>query len=80
MSKVIKKYDITQCALYKCRSPRTLKKRLVIKDEEYKGADSKKRKEFKKYADMINRRKLKVHKVGISFSSETRSIAEWKCS
>ena len=33
-----------------------------------------------KYADMINRRKLKVHKVGISFSSETRSIAEWKCS
>ena len=36
MSKVIKKYDITQCALYKCRSPRTLKKRLVIKDEEYK--------------------------------------------
>ena len=31
-----------------------------------------------KYADMINRRKLKVHKVGISFSSETRSIAEWK--
>ena len=36
MSKVIKKYDITQCALYKCRSPRILKKRLVIKDEEYK--------------------------------------------
>ena len=33
-----------------------------------------------KYADMINRRNLKVHKVGISFSSETRSIAEWKCS
>ena len=33
-----------------------------------------------KYADMINRRKLNVHKVGISFSSETRSIAEWKCS
>ena len=33
-----------------------------------------------KYAGMINRRKLKVHKVGISFSSETRSIAEWKCS
>ena len=32
-----------------------------------------------KYADMIERRKLKVHKVGISFSSETRSIAEWKC-
>ena len=32
-----------------------------------------------KYADMINRRKLKVHKVGISFSSEARSIAEWKC-
>ena len=32
-----------------------------------------------KYADMINRRKLKVHKIGISFSSETRSIAEWKC-
>ena len=31
-----------------------------------------------KYADMINRRNLKVHKVGISFSSETRSIAEWK--
>ena len=33
-----------------------------------------------KYADMIERRNLKVHKVGISFSSETRSIAEWKCS
>ena len=33
-----------------------------------------------KYADMINRRKLKVHKVGISLSSKTRSIAEWKCS
>ena len=33
-----------------------------------------------KYADMINRKNLKVHKVGISFSSETRSIAEWKCS
>ena len=32
-----------------------------------------------KYADMINRKNLKVHKVGISFSSETRSIAEWKC-
>ena len=32
-----------------------------------------------KYADMIERRNLKVHKVGISFSSETRSIAEWKC-
>ena len=33
-----------------------------------------------KYTAMINRRNLKVHKVGISFSSETRSIAEWKCS
>ena len=33
-----------------------------------------------KYADMIERRNLKVHKIGISFSSETRSIAEWKCS
>ena len=33
-----------------------------------------------KYADMIERRNLKVHKVGISFSSKTRSIAEWKCS
>ena len=32
-----------------------------------------------KYADMIERRKLKVRKVGISLSSETRSIAEWKC-
>ena len=32
-----------------------------------------------KYADMIERRNLKVHKIGISFSSETRSIAEWKC-
>ena len=33
-----------------------------------------------KYADMIERRNLKVHKVGISLSSKTRSIAEWKCS
>ena len=32
-----------------------------------------------KYADMIERRNLKVHKVGISLSSKTRSIAEWKC-
>ena len=32
-----------------------------------------------KYADMINRRKLKVHKVGISFSSKTRKIESWKC-
>ena len=31
-----------------------------------------------KYADMINRRKLKVHKVGISFSSKTRKIENWK--
>ena len=31
-----------------------------------------------KYADMVKRRHLKVRKVGISFSSETRSIAEWK--
>ena len=31
-----------------------------------------------KYADMINRRKLKVHKVGISFSSKTRKIESWK--
>ena len=33
-----------------------------------------------KYADMIERRNLKVHKVGISLSSKTRTIAEWKCS
>ena len=32
-----------------------------------------------KYADMINRKKLKVHKVGISFSSNTRKIESWKC-
>ena len=32
-----------------------------------------------KYAGMINRRKLKVHKVGISFSSKTRKIESWKC-
>ena len=32
-----------------------------------------------KYADMINRRKLKAHKVGISFSSKTRKIENWKC-
>ena len=32
-----------------------------------------------KYADMINRRKLNVHKVGISFSSKTRKIESWKC-
>ena len=31
-----------------------------------------------KYADMIERRKLKVHKVGISFSSKTRKIENWK--
>ena len=31
-----------------------------------------------KYADMIERRKLKVHKVGISFSSKTRKIESWK--
>ena len=32
-----------------------------------------------KYAGMINRRKLKVHKVGISFSSKIRKIESWKC-
>ena len=32
-----------------------------------------------KYAGMINRRKLKVHKVGISFSSKTRKIESLKC-
>lgn len=36
MSKEFKKYDITQCALYKCRSPWILRQRLGIKDEEYK--------------------------------------------
>lgn len=40
MVKTIKRYDITQCALYKCRSPYLLKKRLRIKDEEYKDITS----------------------------------------
>ncbi|RFZ78560.1 RNA-directed DNA polymerase [Lacrimispora amygdalina] len=30
-----KKYDITQCAFYKCNSPKNLKRILQIKDEEY---------------------------------------------
>ena len=33
----------------------------------------------KKYASMIAQYNLKVRKVGISFSSATKSIAEWKC-
>lgn len=40
MTKNGKKYDITQCALYKCNSPKILKKRLQIKDEEYKNINS----------------------------------------
>lgn len=40
MTKNDKKYDITQCALYKCNSPKILKKRLRIKDEEYKNIKS----------------------------------------
>ena len=36
MAKQYKKYDITQCALYKCNSPRNLKRVLKITDEEYK--------------------------------------------
>lgn len=40
MAKTIKRYDITQCALYKCTSPYLLKKRLRIKDEEYKDITS----------------------------------------
>ena len=32
-----------------------------------------------KYASMIEQYSLKVRKVGISFSSETKSIAEWEC-
>ncbi|MCM1569863.1 MAG: reverse transcriptase family protein [Roseburia sp.] len=35
-----KKYDITQCALYKCNSPKILKTRLRIKDEEYQNITS----------------------------------------
>ncbi len=35
MGKEFKRYDITQCALYKCKSPYLLKNRLQIKDEEY---------------------------------------------
>ena len=31
-----KKYDITQCALYKCNSPNNLKKILRIKEDEYR--------------------------------------------
>ena len=31
-----KKYDITQCALYKCNSPRNFKRILRISDDEYK--------------------------------------------
>lgn len=33
---MIKKYDITQCALYKCNSARNLKRILKLNDEEYK--------------------------------------------
>ena len=33
----------------------------------------------KKYASMIAQYNLNIRKVGISFSSETKSIAEWKC-
>lgn len=36
MTKTIKKYDITQCALYKCRGPKRLKKLLRLTDDEYK--------------------------------------------
>lgn len=40
MAKAIKRYDITQCALYKCTSSYLLKKRLRIRDEEYKDITS----------------------------------------
>lgn len=36
MAKQYKRYDITQCALYKCISPYNLKKVLKITDEEYR--------------------------------------------
>lgn len=36
MAKQYKKYDITQCCLYKCNSPRKLKEALKLADEEYK--------------------------------------------
>ena len=36
MAKQYKRYDITQCALYKCISPYNLKRVLKITDEEYK--------------------------------------------
>ncbi len=36
MAKELKKYDINQCLLYKCNSPRNLKRALKIIDEEYK--------------------------------------------
>lgn len=36
MAKELKKYDINQCLLYKCNSPRNLKKALKLTDEEYK--------------------------------------------
>ncbi len=36
MTKTIKKYGITQCALYKCRGPKRLKKLLRLTDDEYK--------------------------------------------
>lgn len=35
MKKQIKRYDITQCALYKCKSSNKLKRILKISDEEY---------------------------------------------
>lgn len=35
MVKEIKKYDITQCALYKCKSPKRIKKVLKLEDREY---------------------------------------------
>ena len=35
MGKEIKRYDITQCALYKCRSANQIKKLLRLKDTEY---------------------------------------------
>ena len=36
MAKQYKRYDITQCALYKCNSSNRLKKQLKITDGEYK--------------------------------------------
>lgn len=40
MKNIYNKYDITQCALYKCSSPKRLKKLLRLSDAEYKDISS----------------------------------------